>query len=213
MARTRGGAQKRPRQSPRQQGPRKSPSRVSAPAPIPDPLQGLDFTALDWPILNPLPGPSTSTVPSTPSAGDFFPPLPSQPLTPRVRPRPRPRSRSRSRTRSRSANTRSGSGGSRSASTISGSGSSRSGSGGYSSASTRSSGGPTPPRTPTGRGSGGSRGARRRLLFTNSPNFGPVRGQKRPGQKVTVTETRTVTTVRKGKPPKVRRESRRQNLN
>ena len=202
MARTRGGAQKRPRQ----RGPRKSPSRVSAPAPTPDPFQGLDLTALDWPILSPLPGPSTSTLPTTPSASDFFPPPPSLPLTPRIRPRQRPRSRSRS----RSASTRSGSGGSRSGSSRSGS--SRSGSGGYSSASTRSSGGPTPPRTPTGRGSGGSRGARRRLLFTNSPNFGPVRGQKRPGQKVTVTETRTVTTVRKGKPPKVRRESRRQNL-
>ena len=191
MARTRGGAQKRPRQRPRQQGPRKSPSRVSTPAPVPDPFQGLDFAALDFPILDPLPGPSTSTVPSTPAATDFFPPPPRP--TPAQRPRSRSRSRSRS-SGSRSASTRSGSGGSRSAST-------------------RSSSSPTPPRTPTGRGSSGSSGARRRLLLTNNPNFGPVRGQKRPGQKVTVTETRTVTTVRKGKPPSVRRESRRQNLN
>ena len=87
MARTRGGAQKRPRQRPRQQAPRKSPSRVSAPAPVPDPFEGVDFSALDWPILDPLPGPSTSTIPSTPVATIFFPPPPSQPLTPRVRPR------------------------------------------------------------------------------------------------------------------------------
>ena len=202
MARTRGGAQKRPRQRPRQQAPRKSPSRVSAPAPIPDPFEGLDFTALDFPsvdpILSPLPGPSTSTIPSTPQATDFFTPPPPPP--PPTRSRARSRARPRSRSRSRSGSSRSGS--------------SRSRSGSSSSGRSRSTI-PSLPRTPTGRGSGssGSSGARRRLLLTNNPNFGPIQGQKRPGQKVTVTETRTVTTVRKGQPPRVRRESRRQNLN
>ena len=64
----------------------------------------------------------------------------------------------------------------------------------------------------SGSGSGSSSGSSRRLLFNNNPNFGPINRQRRPGQKVTVTETRTVTTVRKGHPPRVRRVSRRQNL-
>ena len=177
MVRTRGGAQKRPRQQP----PRKSPSRVSAPAPAHlSPFASLDFSSLDFPSIDPLlstaAGPSTSTVPSTPLATDFVPST-----------QPSARARARSKSRSRSGSSRSGS---------SRSGSSRSGS--SRSGSARSTN-PTPPRTPTGIRRGGSGGARRRLLLTNSPNFGPIQGQKRPGQRVTVTETRTVTTLKKRK--------------
>ena len=205
MVRTRGGAQKRPRQ---QLAPRKSPSRVSAPAPL-SPFQAPDFSSLDFPDLDPLTplpptptprpsGPSGPSGPSTstPLATDFFPSV-------------RSRARSRARSGSRSSSGSSKSGSARSNRSRSGSArSNRSRSSSARSGSVRSnrSNNPTPPRTPTGVRRGG---ARRQLLLTNSPNFGPIRGQKKPGQRITVTETRTVTTVKKGQPPKVNRTSRR----
>ena len=59
-----------------------------------------------------------------------------------------------------------------------------------------------------GDSSGGSSSSGRSLLH-NSSNFGPLDRRRGKRRKVTVTETRTVTTVRKGKPPRVNRTSRR----
>ena len=56
---------------------------------------------------------------------------------------------------------------------------------------------------------GGSSSSSGRSLLHNSPNFGPLDRRRGKRRKVTVTETRTVTTVRKGKPPRVNRTSRR----
>ena len=55
-------------------------------------------------------------------------------------------------------------------------------------------------------GSGNGSGSRRRLLLGNSPNFGPLDNTRRRGRKV------RVTTVRKGKPPHVSRQSSRHTL-
>ena len=114
--------------------------------------------------------------------------------------RGRGRSRSSGSSRSSSSNSRS----SRRFGRLGGSRSSSSNSGNSGTTILSSGSGARRARTPPRRG--------RRLLLTNSPNFGPVDRTRRKGQKVTVTETRTVTTVRKGKPPRVNRVSRRQNL-
>ena len=58
-------------------------------------------------------------------------------------------------------------------------------------------------------GGGSSNNSSGRSLLQNSSNFGPLDRRRGKGRKVTVTETRTVTTVRKGKPPRVNRTSRR----